>query len=82
MCDERIHAFYAADDMNCPTARLENREQLDTEVRKADVICIVYAVNKPETFARVGDFWLPYIRKLGRNVRPVESCTRQTNVGL
>ncbi|KND04037.1 small GTP-binding protein domain [Spizellomyces punctatus DAOM BR117] len=48
--------------------RPENREQLDTEVRRADVICIVYAINKPETFAHVGDFWLPYIRKLGRNV--------------
>ncbi|KAI9098178.1 P-loop containing nucleoside triphosphate hydrolase protein [Phlyctochytrium arcticum] len=48
--------------------RPDNREQLDTEVRKADVICIVYAVDKPETFARIGDYWLPHIRKLGRNV--------------
>lgn len=49
-------------------ARPENREQLEAEIRKADVICIVYAMNAHETFARVSSFWLPYIRKLGRNV--------------
>ncbi|KAI8809973.1 P-loop containing nucleoside triphosphate hydrolase protein [Cladochytrium replicatum] len=50
------------------SARLENREMLDAEIRRADVICIVYAVNMPETFDRVPQFWLPYIRKLGRNI--------------
>ncbi|KAJ3019599.1 ERMES complex Ca(2+)-binding regulatory GTPase gem1 [Thoreauomyces humboldtii] len=50
------------------SSRVENREQLDTEVRRADIICIVYAVNDPETFVHVGEFWLPHIRKLGRNV--------------
>ncbi|RKO82802.1 EF hand associated-domain-containing protein, partial [Blyttiomyces helicus] len=50
------------------TARPENREQLEAEIRKADCICIVYAINKQESFDRVGEFWLPYIRKLGRNV--------------
>lgn len=50
------------------SARLENRDQLETEIRKADVICIVYAVNRIETYDRVASFWLPYIRKLGRNV--------------
>ena len=49
-------------------ARPENREQLDAEIRKADVICIVYAIDNAESFARVPEFWLPYIRKLGRNV--------------
>jgi len=50
------------------SARLENRGQLEAEIRKADVICIVYAVNIPETFERIPSFWLPYIRSLGRNI--------------
>ncbi|KAJ3296229.1 ERMES complex Ca(2+)-binding regulatory GTPase gem1 [Borealophlyctis nickersoniae] len=50
------------------SARPENREQLEAEIRKADVICIVYAVDNAESFDRVYQFWLPYIRKLGRNV--------------
>ncbi|KAI8926690.1 P-loop containing nucleoside triphosphate hydrolase protein [Entophlyctis helioformis] len=50
------------------SARPENRDQLDTEIRKADVICIVYAINRADSFERVSMHWLPYIRKLGRNV--------------
>ncbi|KAJ3041842.1 ERMES complex Ca(2+)-binding regulatory GTPase gem1 [Rhizophlyctis rosea] len=50
------------------SARTDNREQLETEIRKADVICIVYGIDNPDSFARVPEFWLPYIRKLGRNV--------------
>ncbi|KAI8855269.1 P-loop containing nucleoside triphosphate hydrolase protein [Chytridium lagenaria] len=50
------------------SARPENREQLEAEIRRADVICIVYSVADPESFQRVPEFWLPYIRRLGRNV--------------
>ena len=50
------------------SARIENRDQLDAEIRKADVICIVYAVNLPDSFKRISSHWLPYIRALGRNV--------------
>ncbi|KAG2182690.1 hypothetical protein INT44_005670 [Umbelopsis vinacea] len=59
---------------NCTThimdssARPENREQLETEIRKAHVICIVYAIDDPNTFNRLPLFWLPYIRSLGVNV--------------
>ena len=49
-------------------ARPENRDQLDSEIRKADVICIVYSIDRNETITRVSLFWLPYIRRLGRNV--------------
>ncbi|KAJ3223966.1 ERMES complex Ca(2+)-binding regulatory GTPase gem1 [Clydaea vesicula] len=48
--------------------RMENREQLDVEIRRADVICIVYGIDAPDSFERIQLFWLPYIRKLGRNV--------------
>ncbi|KAI9207509.1 P-loop containing nucleoside triphosphate hydrolase protein [Polychytrium aggregatum] len=50
------------------SSRADNREQLEAEIRKADVICIVYAINRSETFTRTHEFWLPYIRRLGRNV--------------
>ncbi|KAH6563885.1 hypothetical protein BASA50_001313 [Batrachochytrium salamandrivorans] len=50
------------------SSRPENKDQLETEIRKADVICIVYAINRHDTFERVSVHWLPYIRNLGRNV--------------
>ncbi|SAM07603.1 hypothetical protein [Absidia glauca] len=50
------------------SARPENREQLETEIRKAHVICIVYAIDDPNTFNRLPLYWLPYIRSLGVNV--------------
>ncbi|ORX62339.1 mitochondrial Rho GTPase [Hesseltinella vesiculosa] len=50
------------------SARPEQREHLEAEIRKAHVICIVYAVDDPNTFNRLSLFWLPYIRSLGVNV--------------
>ncbi|KAI8616444.1 P-loop containing nucleoside triphosphate hydrolase protein [Chytriomyces sp. MP71] len=50
------------------SARPEDKDQLEAEIRKADVICIVYSAVDPDSFARVSEFWLPYIRRLGRNV--------------
>lgn len=49
-------------------ARTEDREQLEAEIRKAHVICIVYAIDDPNTFNRLSLYWLPYIRSLGVNV--------------
>ncbi|KAJ3338174.1 ERMES complex Ca(2+)-binding regulatory GTPase gem1 [Gonapodya sp. JEL0774] len=51
-----------------PPARPENRHTLDLEIRKADVICILYSISSPPTFDRVSSHWIPYIRSLGRNV--------------
>ncbi|KAI9312446.1 EF hand associated-domain-containing protein [Dichotomocladium elegans] len=53
------------------SARPEHREQLEAEIRKAHVICIVYAINDPNTFNRLPLYWLPYIRSLGVNVPAV-----------
>ncbi|KAF1800565.1 P-loop containing nucleoside triphosphate hydrolase protein [Mucor lusitanicus] len=53
------------------SARTEDREQLETEIRKAHVICIVYAIDDPNTFNRLSLYWLPYIRSLGVNVPAV-----------
>jgi len=50
------------------TARPERRDVLENEMRKANVICVVYSVGKTETFASITSFWLPLIRRLGVNV--------------
>ena len=41
---------------------------LEQEIKRADVVCIVYAVNDLKSIERVSSYWLPYLRKLGRNV--------------
>lgn len=46
----------------------EYRNHLDLEIRKAHVICIVYAIDDRGTFDRIPHYWLPYIRTLGVNV--------------
>lgn len=41
---------------------------MEKEIKQAQVICLVYAVNESKTFGRLSSFWLPYIRSLGVNV--------------
>ena len=44
------------------TARGEDREQLESEIRLADVICVVYSVAESDSsLGRIADFWLPYV---------------------
>ncbi|CAG8545799.1 2502_t:CDS:10, partial [Scutellospora calospora] len=50
------------------SARPEHREQLELEIKKSHVICIVYSVDDQHTFNRLASYWLPYIRGLGVNV--------------
>ncbi|KAJ1967482.1 ERMES complex Ca(2+)-binding regulatory GTPase gem1 [Dimargaris xerosporica] len=50
------------------SVRPECREQLEIEIRKAHVICIVYAVDNQATFNRIPEFWLPFLRSQGVNV--------------
>ncbi|KNE70213.1 small GTP-binding protein domain [Allomyces macrogynus ATCC 38327] len=50
------------------SARPENAAQLELEIRKANVICIVYAVDDHATFERIPLYWLPYIKSLGVNI--------------
>lgn len=54
--------------MLCSAARPEDRLDLEREIKQAQVICLVYAVDDAKTFARVPAYWLPYIRSLGVNV--------------
>ncbi|KAI8874557.1 hypothetical protein K501DRAFT_204442, partial [Backusella circina FSU 941] len=46
----------------------EDKEHLETEIRKAHVICIVYAIDNPTTFHGISKYWLPLIRSLGVKV--------------
>ena len=37
--------------------------QLEVELKKADVVCIVYAVDDEDTLDSVTDHWLPFIER-------------------
>lgn len=50
------------------SSRSEMKDSLEVEIRKANVICIVYAIDIPESYDRISTHWLPYLRRLGRNV--------------
>ena len=50
------------------SSRAEDRAILESEIRAANVIAVVYAVNDDKSFGRLGAHWLPYIRSLGVNV--------------
>lgn len=51
-----------------PSASAEHRNNLEAELRRANVICIVYSISAPSSFDRIPTYWLPYIRSLGINV--------------
>ncbi|KIJ54421.1 hypothetical protein M422DRAFT_58414 [Sphaerobolus stellatus SS14] len=46
----------------------QDRPHLEAEIRKAHVICVVYAIDNPNSFDRLPTYWLPYFRSLGVNV--------------
>lgn len=45
-----------------------DKHHLELEVRKAHVICVVYAIDDSNSFNRIPVYWLPYFRQLGINV--------------
>ncbi|KAA1469902.1 mitochondrial Rho GTPase, partial [Dentipellis sp. KUC8613] len=49
-------------------AGLQDKQHLETEIRKAHVICVVYSIDNPNSFDRIPTYWLPYFRQLGVNV--------------
>jgi GTPase SAR1 family protein len=50
------------------TARREDRHHLEQELRKAQVVALVYSIDDPQSFDRMAEHWLPMIRQLGVNV--------------
>lgn len=48
----------------------DKRLHLETELRRASVICLVYSISASSSFDRIPTYWLPFIRSLGVN-KPV-----------
>ncbi|KAH0586262.1 ERMES complex Ca(2+)-binding regulatory GTPase gem1 [Termitomyces sp. 'cryptogamus'] len=46
----------------------QDRAHLESEIRKAHVICVVYSIDNPNSFDRIPTYWLPHFRQLGVNV--------------
>ncbi|KAJ2808320.1 ERMES complex Ca(2+)-binding regulatory GTPase gem1 [Coemansia helicoidea] len=46
-------------------SRGDEQDALETELRKANVVCIVYAVDERESFRRTHEHWLPFLRRQG-----------------
>ncbi|KAF8903139.1 P-loop containing nucleoside triphosphate hydrolase protein [Gymnopilus junonius] len=46
----------------------QDRAHLESEIRKAHVICVVYSIDNPGSFDRIPTYWLPHFRQLGVNV--------------
>ena len=46
----------------------QDRVHLESEIRKAHVICVVYSIDNPHSFDRIPTYWLPQFHQLGVNV--------------
>jgi Ras family protein T1 len=57
------------------SSAVEDEAQLDSDMKKADVICVVYAVNDPATKESIRTRWLPKIRHLGLTVPSLQPYT-------
>lgn len=45
------------------SAQEQTEEQLNEQIKRASVICVVYAVDDDETLDRVSSYWMPLIRQ-------------------
>jgi Ras family protein T1 len=50
------------------SSREADQSEVDEEIQRADVMCIVYAVNDAASKASIRDNWLPRVRRLGVSV--------------
>ncbi|XP_013394373.1 mitochondrial Rho GTPase 1-A isoform X3 [Lingula anatina] len=41
----------------------QDEQELTEEILRANVICIVYAVDEEETISKISEYWLPFVRK-------------------
>jgi Ras family protein T1 len=57
----------------------EDKIHLESEIRKAHVICVVYGIDNPNSFDRIPTYWLPLFRQLGVNVRWLISPSSSTS---
>ncbi|CAA0832098.1 Mitochondrial Rho GTPase 2 [Striga hermonthica] len=45
--------------------RLERRGKVAEQLKRADVVVLTYACDRPSTLSRLSSFWLPELRRLG-----------------
>ncbi|KAL3316036.1 Mitochondrial Rho GTPase 2 [Cichlidogyrus casuarinus] len=45
------------------SSRAQSKSQLQNEIRRANVICIVCALDDPFSFQQISGYWLPLLRK-------------------
>ncbi|KAJ1857620.1 ERMES complex Ca(2+)-binding regulatory GTPase gem1 [Coemansia sp. RSA 1822] len=50
------------------SSKSEDQDMLERELRKANVVCIVYAVDERSSFTQVHEYWLPLLRRQGVNL--------------
>ncbi|PIA15350.1 mitochondrial Rho GTPase [Coemansia reversa NRRL 1564] len=50
------------------SSKSEDHDSLETELRKANVVCIVYAVDNRDSFQQIHEHWLPFLRRQGINL--------------
>lgn len=62
------HLFPYSQHSPVSAASPNDEHHLELEVRKAHVICVVYAIDDSNSFNRIPAYWLPYFRQLGINV--------------
>lgn len=66
-CTHRYSSFWDCP-LNVFTGDPDDRQHLESEIRKAHVICVVYSIENSNSFDRIPTYWLPYFRQLGVNV--------------
>lgn len=45
------------------SAAEQSEEQLAEQIKRANVICVVYSVDDDDTYERISTYWLPLIRE-------------------
>lgn len=50
------------------SAAEQSEEELTEQVKRASVICVLYAVDDDETIDRISSYWLPLIREINHDV--------------
>ncbi len=63
-----VYMHVASCSPDCVAGGPNDRQHLESEIRKAHVICVVYSIDNPNSFDRIPTYWLPYFRQLGVNV--------------
>jgi len=46
----------------------EHKDKLESDLKRANVICVLYSVDNAHTFASIASKWLPYFQSLGLSV--------------